>query len=149
MDAAGNLFGTTLVGGKSCPKETCGVVYAFKGNKTRPFHVLYDFCSVSDCADGSGPTGNLLLGDSGELFGTASQGGGNDIDQDQVGGGVVFQLTGTAYQKLYAFCARSSCKDGQYPNGTIVRDAGGNIFGTTLLGGSGTKPGGVVFELEP
>jgi uncharacterized repeat protein (TIGR03803 family) len=147
-DATGDLFGTSLTGGTSCPKETCGVV--FRVDPAVPSYATrYDFCSLSDCTDGSGPQGELAMDSSGNLYGTTTQGGGNDIDQSGVGGGTIFQLDGTILQTLHSFCALSACADGEYPQDGVLRDANGNLFGTTLRGGTGTNSGGTVFELLP
>jgi uncharacterized repeat protein (TIGR03803 family) len=147
-DASGNLFGTTLVGGTSCPKETCGVVFRLDP-ETQAYTTRYDFCALSDCADGSGPRGDLAMDSSGNLYGTTTQGGGNDIDDGAVGGGTIFQLNGTILQTLHSFCALSACSDGEYPQDGLIRDSAGNLFGTTLRGGTGANSGGTVFELVP
>lgn len=147
-DASGNLFGTTLVGGTSCPKETCGVVFTLDP-EIQAYATRYDFCALSDCADGSGPRGDLAMDSSGNFYGTTTQGGGNDIDDGAVGGGTIFQLNGTILQTLHSFCAVSACADGEYPQDGLIRDSAGNLFGTTLRGGSGANSAGTVFELIP
>jgi len=50
---------------------------------------------------------------------------------------------------LYNFCQQGglACHDGQGPNGALVFDAAGNLYGTTLYGGA--HGGGIVFELSP
>jgi hypothetical protein len=54
---------------------------------------------------------------------------------------------------LYAFCSVAGCADGVEPNAGVTLDPGGNIFGTTTLGGLGhcanTGTCGTVFELSP
>ena len=78
-DSAGNLYGTTFVGGAN----RAGTIFKIdpSGNET----LLYSFCSESNCADGSSPSlGNLLLDESGNLYGVA-QGGANQA-------GVVFKV---------------------------------------------------------
>jgi uncharacterized repeat protein (TIGR03803 family) len=147
-DATGNLFGTTLVGGTSCPKETCGVVFRLDP-ATSAYAARYDFCTLADCADGSGPRGDLAMDSSGNLYGTTTQGGGNDIDDNAVGGGTIFQLNGTILQTLHSFCTVSACADGEYPQDGLIRDSAGNLFGTTLRGGTGANSAGTVFELVP
>ena len=57
---------------------------------------------------------------------------------------------GTATETvLYNFCQQGglSCQDGQGPNGELVFDAAGNLYGTTTYGGA--HGGGIVFELSP
>lgn len=48
-------------------------------------------------------------------------------------------------KKLYEFCALAACADGENPIAPLVRDAAGNLYGTTLAGGDGGE--GTVFEL--
>jgi uncharacterized repeat protein (TIGR03803 family) len=68
--------------------------------------------------------------------------------------GVVFQLapsaaspTGFIEKVLHAFCSRRNCPDGSDPTGDVIRDRSGNLYGTTVSGG--TNGAGVVFELVP
>jgi uncharacterized repeat protein (TIGR03803 family) len=90
----------------------------------------------------------LITDTAGNLFGTTLNGGG-------VGGlGTVFELakSGTL-TTLYSFCALGggSCPDGAGPQAGLLADASGNLFGTTVNGGSGVNAGpyrgGTVFEL--
>ena len=143
IDGAGNLYGTTLYGGshryggtvyKLSPKATGGYAMA----------VLYQFTGGSD---GQYPaTRSLTLDSQGHLYGTTNSGG-------PFGAGVVFKLTPTpsgawTQSIVYAFTGQ---KDGAAPNGGLIFDKAGNLYGTTSAGGS-TKcyPGcGVVFRLSP
>jgi hypothetical protein len=145
MNAAGELFGTTIE--SNCTGEICpGVVFELtpQGKKS-PYSALYSFCTQPDCADGQEPMSPLILDSSGDFFGSTLQGGGNDGDDFDVGGGTLFKLSGSELQVLYSFCAKAQCKDGEYPRGSLVKDAAGNIFGTTSGGGAGDN--GTVFEL--
>ena len=84
----------------------------------------------------------------GNLFGTTFSGGAH-------GGGTVFEIAKTAegYAStptvLYSFCLLPNCADGQGPNGSLIFDAKGNLFGTTFGGGLSVGPsgGGTVFEI--
>jgi hypothetical protein len=64
----------------------------------------------------------------------------------------VFELTPNASRTawtetvLYSFCGRRYCLDGAGPNGGLIMDGGGNLYGTTFQGGLGGL-GGVAFEL--
>jgi len=108
--------------------------------------VLYAFHGE----DGWGPT-SVILGAEGGLYGTTATGGTNSCDGNPYGlCGVVFQLARGADGKwretvLHDFGG----SDGKYPNGALVADKAGNLYGTTVNGGpSCSQLGcGVVFEL--
>jgi hypothetical protein len=85
--------------------------------------VLYSFCSVSNCTDGSDPRAPLALSTGGILYGTTNMGGANSY-------GAVFGLTpggnGTwTATVVYSFCSRSNCEDGRQPPSGPILDAGG------------------------
>jgi uncharacterized repeat protein (TIGR03803 family) len=92
-------------------------------------------------SDGASPAfGRLLEDSSGNLFGTTNLGGaGNE--------GAVFELvkSGNSYTQnvLYSFTGGAS--DGASPNGGLIADGNGDLFGTTTSGGAGNQ--GTVFEL--
>jgi uncharacterized repeat protein (TIGR03803 family) len=172
MDTAGNLYGTTLVGGANRPSGTDGggTVFELTPNaaKTKWTEtVLYSFCSQGgkSCTDGASPEAGLIIDKAGNFYSTASYGGADN-------GGTVFELTPDAAKTtwtesvLYRFCnpfARggTSCPDGALGDGYagLIMDKFGNLYGTTITGGNDapaacTKnyPGagcGVVFELMP
>ena len=107
------------------------------------FKVLHSFCAKSNCGDGSGPEGALLMDAGGNLFGTTAVGGN--------GHGVVFELQQTQlgkfkFLKLYQFCKHFSCNDGDNPTGPLIVDTNGILYGTTARGGFGD---GVAFKLSP
>ena len=127
-DSAGNLYGTTVVGGTS----NFGVL--FKLDKTGET-VLYSFTGGTD---GKWPNG-LIRDSAGNLYGTTAQGGGTGSN------GVVFKLDTTGmYQVLYSFAGGA---DGSVPVGALIRGPAGNLFGSTLYGG-GLSDRGVVFKLD-
>jgi uncharacterized repeat protein (TIGR03803 family) len=102
------------------------------------YKVLYTFQGTTD---GATPDGGLALDSAGNLYGVAG-GGGKDCNGH--GCGVVFEVTWRGREKvLYAF---SGGDDGSYPQGGVVRDEDGDIFGTATTGGAGS--GGVVFEIS-
>jgi uncharacterized repeat protein (TIGR03803 family) len=51
------------------------------------------------------------------------------------------------FEALHEFCAKTDCADGEYPNGPLIMDGSGNLYGATQRGG--TEGDGVVFELTP
>jgi len=109
----------------------------------KTFNVIYSFCAEQDCADGASPAG-IIRDTSGNIFGTTSVGG-------TYGQGTIFELSkdgsGQWHEKvLYSFCAQPGCADGGTPQGKLIVDGGGSLYGTTAAGGAG---GGVAFELKP
>jgi uncharacterized repeat protein (TIGR03803 family) len=142
IDAAGNLYGTTSGGGSAACNGGCGVAWKLAPNGR--LTVLHQFTGG---ADGAFPVG-LIFGAAGNLYGTA--GGGSATCPG--GCGVVFKLApnpdGTWTESvLYTF---SGGADGVGPVGLIF-DAAGNLYGTTVGGGSTACEGGcgVVFKLAP
>jgi hypothetical protein len=166
LDGSGNLYGETMYGGSpisaSCAASSvfsaqfgCGTVFELKPNAAKP-QVLYSFCSETNCADGLVPAGGLIWDGSGNLYGTSA--GTTAV----ANGGAVFKLMPPAAgestwspQVLYTFCTQgnTACPDGSGPSGPLVMDGSGNLYGTTVYGGSGPQgaaPGsGTVFELKP
>jgi len=127
-DAAGNLYGTTDYAGTSF----AGVV--FKISKTGKESVLYNFTGGDD---GQYPYAPLVRDAAGNLYGTTSQGGTSGL-------GVVFKLTPTGKETvLHSFTGGA---DGVYPYGGLFRDAAGNLYGTTEIGG--TANDGIVFKIS-
>lgn len=145
-DLAGNLYGTTYVGGDlNCEGYGCGVV--FKLSPTRKLTVLHTF---TDGAAGGFPDAGLIRDLAGNLYGTTLYGG--DVNcNGLVSCGVVFKLdTAGKETVLYRFPGGA---DGSSPEAGLVQDAAGNLYGTTAFGGdlSCDPPNGcgVVFKLTP
>jgi uncharacterized repeat protein (TIGR03803 family) len=147
-DGSGNLYGTTSAGGgNGCFGSGCGTV--FKVTKAGVESVLYAFTGGPD---GSNPTyGSLLLDAEGNLYGTASAGGDLSCPQNSSGCGVVFEIpAGGGETVLHAFAGGTD--DGALPQGGVIADASGNLYGVTGWGGAGGCTGngcGTVFELAP
>jgi uncharacterized repeat protein (TIGR03803 family) len=150
FDAAGNLYGVAFQGGVGFCNSGYGVVYKLDtaGKQT----VLHSF----DVSDGAYPSSVLLLDSAGNFYGT-TQAGGNSIECGG-GCGTVFELSpsldgGWKETLLYSFCSLSNCTDGELPGpGPLVRDASGNLYGATLIGGVYRRckgdSCGVVFKLD-
>jgi uncharacterized repeat protein (TIGR03803 family) len=138
-DSAGNLYGTTVYGGGKC-RNGCGTVFEMSPlpGVGWAFKTIYVF---QDSADGYQPVGPLLIGASGELYGTTSVGG-------QYNYGIVFELvlgSKGQWQKetLYNFGAFSG--DATQPNGGVIADSSGNLYGVANYGGA--YGAGAVFQL--
>lgn len=138
FDQAGNLYGTTYLGGGGTCNTTypCGVVYKLtRSNGSWTESVLYTFTGGGD---GGAPTAGLIFDSAGSLYGTTTVGGLHNR-------GTVFQMTptgsGWTENVLYSFMGG----DGYQPVSGLIFDHQGNLYGTTIHGGS--VNGGVAFEL--
>jgi uncharacterized repeat protein (TIGR03803 family) len=128
LDAEGNLYGTTSNGGGPA---SAGVVFELDpgGQET----VLYTFTGGSD---GANPYAGVISDGQGNLYGTTYSGG-------PANAGVVYQLDATGHETvLYRFTGGA---DGKNPNAGVIRDAEGNLYGTSVYGGIGY---GVVYQVN-
>jgi hypothetical protein len=121
------VFVATLIAGVALAG---GVAQAAK------FKVLHSFCSRTNCGDGSNPAGALAMDQAGNFFGTTLGGGGR-------GDGTAFELVRQAdghlkFKPIFHFC--SACQFGSRPNGALIIDTQGNLYGTA---------NNLVFELSP
>jgi uncharacterized repeat protein (TIGR03803 family) len=127
MDGGGNLYGTTYGGGASSDGSIFELA-AGSGTIT----TLASF----DGADGANPEGGLILDSAGNLYGTTSSGGTN-------GDGTIFEMakgSGTI-----TTLASFDGADGANPQGGLIADSAGNLYGTTSSGGASSD--GTVFEM--
>jgi uncharacterized repeat protein (TIGR03803 family) len=124
----GNFYGVTYQGGAG--SNPAGTV--FKVTPAGGLTTLYNFCSQSNCSDGSTPASGLVLATDGNFYGTASEAGANIV------GGTVYKVTATGkLTTLYSFCAQENCTDGSTPQGGVVQGVDGNFYGMTRDGGNG------------
>lgn len=151
----GALYGATYSGGLgSCGDGAgCGVVFKMQPPAT--------FCPTISCLwtetvahsfdppnDGAVPNGGLILDWAGNIYGTTITG-----DVDGHGFGTVYRLSPSqdtwSESILYTFMGTG---DGAQPNGNMLMDHAGNLYGTTTYGGDFNcyvRGCGVVFELMP
>jgi uncharacterized repeat protein (TIGR03803 family) len=122
LDSAGNLYGTTLGGGRGVCVIGCGLVYEVDtgGN----FVVLHEFTGK---ADGSFPTETLVQDSAGNLYGSAQFGGDLFCEIGGLRGcGTVFKVSTTGkFKVLYTFGA----DDHTNPVTWLLRDKAGNLYG--------------------
>jgi uncharacterized repeat protein (TIGR03803 family) len=155
MDGSGNLYGTTGAGGV----YGGGTVFALTPPATPAGawneFILWDFGNV---LDGVKPFAGLIMDTTGKLYGTTGAGG-------VYGGGTVFALTPPAINGgtwsesiLWNFNDSDPFGAGPYqPEGALIMDKSGNLYGTTDQGSPFCVPsgideavcGGTVFELSP
>lgn len=142
FDAAGSLYGTALYGGSN----GAGTVFKLTPNRGRPgwtAAALYSFQGTpyGSGSDGANPSASVVFDPAGNLYGTTYYGAPSGV-------GTVFKLSpnggGTWTETvLHAF----EGSDGAYPDGRVVLDGVGNLYGTTTRGGS--YDAGIVFKLSP
>jgi uncharacterized repeat protein (TIGR03803 family) len=128
-DSLGRFYGTTTYGGP----HDAGVVYTVDpaGNEK----VLYAFTGG---ADGARPFSSVTRDSDGHLYGTASLGG-------KYGFGAVYKLNPSGKETvLYSF--RNDTDGTGLQAGGVVRDASGNLYGTSDGGGRGGY--GVAYKLD-
>jgi uncharacterized repeat protein (TIGR03803 family) len=120
----GSMYGITYAGGSySCALTGCGTV--FKINHDGDLTLLHAFGGAG--GDGQNPNAGLVLDASGKVYGTTMWGGAN-------GRGTVFKMTPGGDETVeYSFDGDA---DGEYPNGGLVGDAEGNLYGTAYQGGA-------------
>ncbi len=130
-DNSGNLYGTTIFGGAFGN----GAVYRVdaSGKET----VLYDFMGGKD---GGLPFAGVIRDSQGNLYGTTTQGG--DLScVTPIGCGTVYKVDSSGNETvLHRF---TSGVDGEYPYAGLYRDGTGNLYGTTVNGGSAANYGTV------
>jgi uncharacterized repeat protein (TIGR03803 family) len=122
----GNFYGTTAYGGKSQD----GTVFRVTTNGV--WTILVSFAGTN----GSHPLAALVQGSDGNFYGTTEDGGTNGNS------GTVFQMTPAgALTALVSF----NSTNGSHPTAGLVQGGDGNLYGTTILGGSNNL--GTVFQV--
>jgi hypothetical protein len=160
FDSTGSLYGSTAFGGgkgTTCDPgyyQYCGTVFKLTQPKTKggkwTEQVLHSFAGGTD---GANPNGGLVLDKKGVIYGTTQIGGNQDCNfgHGEVGCGIVFELLppttkGRAWGEnvIHRFTGGN---DGAGPDGDLIFDAKGSLYGTAATGGS--RLNGVVFRLSP
>ena len=121
IDEAGNLFGTTNMGGV----YASGAIFELSGLNHGTLTTLYSF----NWSDGGYPATSMILDSVGNLYGTTT------------GSSTVFELSGADHQSLSTLI--SYVATGETPSGPLAIDAAGNLYGT-VSGGTGSR----IFELS-
>jgi len=151
FDKAGTLYGTTSTGGKSVGPcmGGCGTVFRLAppagGSGSWTETVLYNFPGTGGEGGYGGTLGGVTVGPDGSVYGTSF------ADPTKAKGklGNIFRLSPKGNKRgsykfsiLYKFAGGS---DGSAPDGTLIFDQQGNLYGTTSGGGTGSS--GTVFQL--
>jgi uncharacterized repeat protein (TIGR03803 family) len=138
IDANGNLFGTTTTGLISNNGGVFEVQKTAGGYAGAPT-ILAAFTGVPD---GANPTAGVITDAAGNLFGTTLNGGAG-------GEGSVFELikNGAGYASTPTILVSFNLDNGANPEGDLIIDSQGNLFGTTSFGGAMPPRRGNLFEI--
>jgi len=110
--------------------------------------ILHAFCTKVDCTDGDQPVGGLVADPQGNYYGTTVIGGDGGV-------GSIYRASKNggkwSVYRIYSFCHSEACPDGASPQGSLIIDTAGNLYGIASDGGnsSGNNGAGLVYELSP
>ena len=150
-DAAGNLYGTTQLGGKGITGDW-GTVFELRHTAKGGWQHLLLHSFQAFQGDGEVPYAGLVQDSSGNLYGTTGTGG--KYTCYNAGCGTVFKLVrdSQGHWKETILHNFQQGKNGEGPGGGVVFDKAGNLYGVTADGGlfGVCAVGcGVVFKLSP
>jgi len=129
FDIAGNMYGTTTMGGSS----NVGTVFEIqKGSNT-----VTTLATFSN-GNGADPRGTLSLDSAGNLYGTTFSGGANNV-------GTIFELAKGSGSITTLFSFNSGTSGANVYSGVTI-DTAGNLYGTAQ--GAGSSGSGTVFEFS-
>jgi uncharacterized repeat protein (TIGR03803 family) len=138
LDSQGNLYGVASAGGNGQ-----GTLFEWlKASGT--LKVLYTFCSLTDCTDGSMPLQGVVKDSHGNIFGTTYFGGSGNF-------GTIFEFSAAGAESVLHSFANT---DGAYPyEGSLLLDSNGTLYGTASQGGNiSCNPSsgcGTIFKFTP
>jgi uncharacterized repeat protein (TIGR03803 family) len=136
FDSAGNLYGVTALGGT----EGYGTVYELSPSSGGDWteRDVVDF--PSSCSPACKPESGIIIDSAGNIFGTAPADGASGTAYEvSPNGDGTWTLT-----DLHDF---GSGTDGADPGGGVLLDVSGNLYGTTIEGGTARR--GTVFQITP
>jgi uncharacterized repeat protein (TIGR03803 family) len=123
VDSLGNLFGTTYLGGAK------GAGSVFELAKNGSGYTMTTLMSFSG-KNGADPDSALIQDSFGNLFGTTTYGGSNNL-------GTVFELANTGAGYVLNTLVNFNTTNGANPYAGLLADSSGNLYGTTNAGGVG------------
>ena len=140
LDAAGRLYGTTLLGGRqTCPGGGCGIAFRMSSSGSNwTLNTLFEFSN--NASIGNNPAAPLTFGPDGALYGTTEGQSGCSG-----GCGVVFRLVPPVTPCHAVVCRWTETVIYAFHGGTdgiepmrspVTFDAAGNAYGTTYGGGA-------------
>ncbi len=139
FDSAGNLYGTTVFGGR----RNLGTVFRLEPVANGKWSESVLHSCASNTNDGYYPYASLVIDAAGNLYGTTEQGGAH-------GYGTVFRLEPGAngkWTRTVLHALHGGAPDGAGPRASVIFDAAGDLYTTGSYGS--TYDGGNAFELVP
>lgn len=126
----GNFYGMTQLGGTS----NRGTIFKIAADGSS-FSIIKSF--TGSLTDGGNPSGSLVQGSDGNLYGMMPNGGTNGL-------GTIFKITGdgTSFSVIKSFTS----PDGINPQGSLVQGSDGRFYGMTQNGGSNNR--GTIFRMN-
>src|SRR5208282_1273432 len=158
MDKQGNIYGTTALGGTSADFADLingvGTVFELSppgaGGGSWTEQVLWNF--QDNGTDGFSPVGGVVIDPNGNIYGTTEYGG--SYSDEPYFGGTAFKLTppatmgGSWGETILWNFGNLLTNDASLPWASLLIDPIGNLYGSTLDGGSfGTGGNGTVYEI--
>ncbi len=129
----GNFYGTTEQGG------AIGVGTVFKMTPTGGVTTLVEFTGNGALNKGRFPLAALVQGSDSNFYGTASNGGANNL-------GTVFKMTAAGVlTTLVEFTGNGASNKGEVPWAPLIQGSDGSFYGTTEQGGANNF--GTVFKM--
>ena len=134
-DGAGNFWGTTSGGGGAGG----GTIYKINA-LTNALTTVTEFNNLGDTS-GSNPHGGVTDDGSGFFWGATVGGGANNA-------GTIFKIAANSGQftTVLSFTGNGASNKGSFPYAMLLNDGGGNLWGTTVLGGAANM--GTIFKVN-
>jgi uncharacterized repeat protein (TIGR03803 family) len=137
-DSAGNLYGTTQLGGDSAVSPGGGTVFKLDISRHYALTTLHSF-PFPPTSEGFQPIASLVADSSGNLYGTTVAGGASNL-------GAIFRLDASSSYAFTILHSFTGSPEGSEPHAGLIADSAGNLYGTTF--GGGTTGYGTVFKVE-
>jgi uncharacterized repeat protein (TIGR03803 family) len=135
-DGQGNYYGTTYEGGTN----GFGTLFQYD-SATNQLTTLVNFTRTN----GSLPAATVTLDGQGNVYGTTYQGGSHSSASNYCCGTVwKYSLSTGALTTMASFDGDTVPADGMFPQGGVTLDSNGNLYGSTV--GGGTFGDGIVYE---
>lgn len=138
IDSAGNLYGTTEIGGD----WQRGTVFKLDAANGYACAFLYSF--GTNGLDGQYPMSAVTVDPNGNVYGTTALDGNHS-------NGTVFKLAFDSVNNIYSwawsYSLGAQTTDGIYPYANLIQDANGNLYGTTTT--DPTNYSGTIFKVTP